>query len=80
MDQQIGWRTTPGRVWIVWVTVERGAFPHRRQLEQATLQAEREKKDRTKLRLAKLFFDRNVLGKEPKDIAYYDDLVSRLCG
>jgi hypothetical protein len=42
--------------------------------------AEREKKDRTKLRLAKLFFDRNVLGKEPKDIAYYDDLVSRLCG
>jgi hypothetical protein len=41
--------------------------------------AEREKTDRTKSRLARLFFDRNVAGKEPKDIAYYDDLVSRLC-
>jgi alkylation response protein AidB-like acyl-CoA dehydrogenase len=41
--------------------------------------AEREKTDRTKTRLARLFFDRNVAGKEPKDIAYYDDLVSRLC-
>ena len=41
--------------------------------------SEREKMDRTKSRLARLFFDRNVAGKEPKDIAYYDDLVSRLC-
>lgn len=41
--------------------------------------AEREKCDRTKLRLARLFFDRRVAGREPKDIAYYDDLVSRLC-
>jgi len=39
----------------------------------------REKKDRTKSRLAKLFFARNVAGHGPKDIAYYDDLVSRLC-
>lgn len=39
----------------------------------------REKKDRTKLRLAKLFFDKRVLGREPKDIPYYDDQVSRLC-
>lgn len=38
-----------------------------------------EKGDRTKLRLARLFFDRQVAGREPKDIAYYDDLVSRLC-
>lgn len=41
--------------------------------------AEREKGDRTKLRMARLFFERNVAGREPKDIAYYDDLVSRLC-
>jgi acyl-CoA dehydrogenase len=39
----------------------------------------REKEDRTKLRMARLFFDRRVAGREPKDIAYYDDLVSRLC-
>lgn len=38
-----------------------------------------EKGDRTKLRMARLFFDRHVAGREPKDIAYYDDLVSRLC-
>ena len=38
-----------------------------------------EKKDRTKTRLAKLFFDRHVSQKGPKDVAYYDDLVSRLC-
>jgi len=39
----------------------------------------REKKDRTKLRLAKLFLDKRVCGREPKDIPYYDDQVSRLC-
>jgi acyl-CoA dehydrogenase len=39
----------------------------------------REKKDRTKQRLATLFFQRRVAGLQPKDIAYYDDLVSRLC-
>ncbi len=38
-----------------------------------------EKGDRTKLGMARLFFDRHVAGREPKDIAYYDDLVSRLC-
>ncbi len=38
-----------------------------------------EKKDRTKLRLAKLFFDQHVLGLEPREIPYYDDQVSRLC-
>jgi hypothetical protein len=38
-----------------------------------------EKQDRTNLRLARLYFDRHVAGREPKDIAYYDDLVSRLC-
>ncbi len=41
--------------------------------------AMREKQDRTKSRLARLFFERKVAGREPKDIAYYDDLVSRLC-
>jgi acyl-CoA dehydrogenase len=41
--------------------------------------AEREKGDRTKSRMARLFFDRHVVGREPKDIPYYDDLVSRLC-
>jgi alkylation response protein AidB-like acyl-CoA dehydrogenase len=41
--------------------------------------AQREKGDRTKLRMARLFFDRHVAGREPKDIPYYDDLVSRLC-
>lgn len=41
--------------------------------------ADHEKQDRTKLRLARLFFQRKVAGHEPKDIAYYDDLVSRLC-
>ena len=40
--------------------------------------------DANQLRLAlwigrKDFFDRRVAGREPKDIAYYDDLVSRLC-
>jgi hypothetical protein len=39
----------------------------------------KEKKDRTKMRVAKLFFDRNASKKEPKDIAYYDELVGRLC-
>jgi acyl-CoA dehydrogenase len=38
-----------------------------------------EKKDRTKQRLASLFFSSRVAGRQPKDIAYYDDLVSRLC-
>lgn len=38
-----------------------------------------EKKDRTRQRLAALFFNRRVAGLQPKDIAYYDDLVSRLC-
>jgi alkylation response protein AidB-like acyl-CoA dehydrogenase len=38
-----------------------------------------EKHDRTKLRLAELFFDRHVARKEPKDLKYYDDRVSRLC-
>ena len=37
------------------------------------------KKDRTKMRLAQLFFNRRAANKEPKDLAYYDDLVSRLC-
>jgi hypothetical protein len=36
------------------------------------------KKDRSKQRLALLFFSRRVQGKEPKDIPYYDNLVSRL--
>lgn len=40
---------------------------------------EREKLDRTKMRLATLFFARHVAGRQPKDIAYYDDKVSRLC-
>jgi acyl-CoA dehydrogenase len=40
---------------------------------------EREKEDRTRLRLAALFFNRRVAGRGPKDIPYYDDLVSRLC-
>jgi len=31
------------------------------------------------MRVAKLFFDRNASKKEPKDIAYYDELVGRLC-
>ncbi len=39
----------------------------------------REKGDRTKSRLAFLFFNRRAARREPKDIAYYDDLVSRLC-
>jgi hypothetical protein len=39
-----------------------------------------EKKDRTKLRLAALFLNRRAAGKGPKDITYYDDMVSRLCG
>jgi hypothetical protein len=39
-----------------------------------------EKKDRTKLRLATLFLNRRAAGKEAKEIFYYDDLVSRLCG
>ena len=39
----------------------------------------REKRDRTKLRLADLFLKRHALGFEPKDISYYDDQVSRLC-
>ncbi len=38
-----------------------------------------EKRDKTKLRLASLFINRRVLGLEAKDIAYYDDKVSRLC-
>jgi alkylation response protein AidB-like acyl-CoA dehydrogenase len=38
-----------------------------------------EKKDRTKLKLATLFLYRRAAGKEPKDIIYYDDMVSRLC-
>ena len=38
-----------------------------------------EKKDRTKLHLAKLFFNERVLKLEPKDIPYYDNQVSRLC-
>ncbi len=38
-----------------------------------------EKSDRTKTRLASLFFERRVKGLEPKDIPYYDDKVSRLC-
>jgi alkylation response protein AidB-like acyl-CoA dehydrogenase len=38
-----------------------------------------EKKDRTRLRLASLFFNRRVAGRQAKDIAYYDDIVSRLC-
>ncbi len=36
------------------------------------------KEDRSKQRLAVLFFSRRAQGKEPKDIPYYDDLVSRL--
>lgn len=39
----------------------------------------REKSDGRKLRLTNLFFNRRTAGREPKDIAYYDDLVSRLC-
>jgi hypothetical protein len=39
-----------------------------------------EKKDRTKLRLAELFLNRRAAGKEAKEIFYYDDMVSRLCG
>jgi acyl-CoA dehydrogenase len=39
----------------------------------------REKSDGRKLRLAKLFFNRRTAQREPKDIAYYDDMVSRLC-
>ena len=38
-----------------------------------------EKRDRTKQRLASLFFNRRVAGRQPKDITYYDDIVSRLC-
>jgi alkylation response protein AidB-like acyl-CoA dehydrogenase len=38
-----------------------------------------EKKERSKLRLAFLFFNRRAAKKEPKDIYHYDDLVSRLC-
>lgn len=37
-----------------------------------------EKQDRTKQRLALFFFSRRVLGHEPKDIPYYDDMVGRL--
>lgn len=40
---------------------------------------EREKADRSKLRLANLFYSRHVAGLGPKDIPYYDDQVSRLC-
>jgi alkylation response protein AidB-like acyl-CoA dehydrogenase len=39
----------------------------------------REKGDRAKLHLATLFFNRRAAGRGPKDIPYYDDLVSRLC-
>lgn len=38
-----------------------------------------EKQDRTKQRIARLFINRRLGGREPKDIPYYDDLVSRLC-
>ncbi len=38
-----------------------------------------EKNDRTNLRIAELFFNRQAMRREPKDIAYYDDHVSRLC-
>jgi alkylation response protein AidB-like acyl-CoA dehydrogenase len=38
-----------------------------------------EKTDRTKLRIAELLFNRQAMRREPKDIAYYDDHVSRLC-
>ncbi|MGH2537304.1 MAG: acyl-CoA dehydrogenase family protein [Candidatus Promineifilaceae bacterium] len=38
----------------------------------------REKADRTKQRLALLFFQRRALGRQPKEIAYYDDQVGRL--
>lgn len=38
-----------------------------------------EKEDRTKLRIAALYLNRRVARREPKDIAYYDDQVSRLC-
>ena len=37
-----------------------------------------EKQDRIKQRLALLFLQRRALGREPKSIAYYDDLVARL--
>ncbi|MCI0397844.1 MAG: acyl-CoA dehydrogenase family protein [Chloroflexi bacterium] len=37
------------------------------------------KENRTKQRLATLFFNRRVAGRQPKDIAYYDDQVARLC-
>jgi alkylation response protein AidB-like acyl-CoA dehydrogenase len=40
---------------------------------------ERERKERTTLRLAALTLRRRVGRLEPKDIPYYDDLVSRLC-
>jgi alkylation response protein AidB-like acyl-CoA dehydrogenase len=39
----------------------------------------REKSDGRKLRLTNLFFNRRTAGRQPKDIAYYDDMVSRLC-
>lgn len=38
----------------------------------------REKQDRLKQRVALFFFSRRVLGREPKDIPYYDDMVARL--
>ncbi len=38
-----------------------------------------EKRETGKSRLSALYFGRRVQGKEPKDIPYYDDLVSRLC-
>jgi len=37
------------------------------------------KQDKTKLRLASLYLRRRALEIKPKDIAYYDDQVSRLC-
>ncbi len=39
----------------------------------------REKGDRTKFHVATLFLNRRAAGRGPKDIPYYDDLVSRLC-
>ena len=39
----------------------------------------KQKADRTKLRLDSLIYDRRVAGRQPKDIPYYDDKVSRLC-
>jgi hypothetical protein len=38
----------------------------------------REKADKSKQRLAVLFWQRRVAGREPREIPYYDDQVSRL--